>query len=160
MHSSTTLWTRAGSPQDRRFSNSSCDVAGDASSVPSICGSSAPLHSAAFRNPVNVWSTAFRCTISRLPAIRSSSGPTSIAGDIAGSHSIVARKFSQTLSTSATSYTVTHNLGTQDVMVQVRLAASTFDLVDCDALATSTTQVTLNFAVAPTSNAYRVTVIG
>lgn len=73
---------------------------------------------------------------------------------------VVARKFSQTLSGSSTSYTVTHNLGTQDVQVSVRLAASTFDLVECDVQAATTNTVTLGFAVAPVSNTYRATVIG
>jgi hypothetical protein len=72
----------------------------------------------------------------------------------------VTRKFSQTLSTSATSYVITHNLGTQDVVVAVRAANSPFDIVECDVQATSTTQVTLLFATAPTANAYRVTVMG
>ena len=58
-----------------------------------------------------------------------------------------------------TSITVTHNLGTRDVVVDVYDAA-TFDTVLCDVVRTSTTVVTLGFAVAPASNAYRVVVIG
>jgi hypothetical protein len=73
---------------------------------------------------------------------------------------VVARKFSTTLATSATSYTVTHNLGTQDVQVAVRMAASTFDFVECDLSAATTNTVTVAFATAPAANAYRVTVIG
>lgn len=74
--------------------------------------------------------------------------------------SVVARKFSQTLSTSATSYVITHNLGTRDIMAQVALAASTFDLVEADVQATSTNTATILFATAPVSGTYRVTIFG
>lgn len=60
----------------------------------------------------------------------------------------------------ATTYTVTHNLGTRDVIVQVRKAASTYDYVVCDVKAATTSTVTLTFATAPASNEYRVVVIG
>jgi hypothetical protein len=68
-------------------------------------------------------------------------------------------KFSQTLATSATSYTVTHSLGTQDVDIIVR-ELSTNSIVMVDAVATDTNNVTVTFATAPAANAYRVTVIG
>lgn len=73
---------------------------------------------------------------------------------------VVSRKFAQTLSTSSTGYVITHNLGTQDVQVAVRLTGSPFDLVECDVQATSTNTITLGFAVAPTANVYRVVVMG
>lgn len=60
---------------------------------------------------------------------------------------------------SSTSIAVTHNLGTRDVIVEVYDAA-TFDTVLCDTVRTSTTVVTLGFAVAPASNSLRVVVIG
>jgi hypothetical protein len=72
---------------------------------------------------------------------------------------VVARKFSQTLSTSATSYTVTHNLGTLDVHVQVYEVATGEEVIVDNVRATTST-VTVGFASAPTSNAYRVVVIG
>ena len=72
---------------------------------------------------------------------------------------VVARKYSQTLSTSATSYTVTHNLGTLDVHVQVYEVA-TGEEVLVDNVRATTSTVTLGFASAPTSNAYRVVIIG
>ena len=72
---------------------------------------------------------------------------------------VVARKYSQTLSTSATSYTITHNLGTLDVHVQVYEVATGEEVI-VDNIRASTTTVTLGFASAPTSNAYRVVVIG
>lgn len=59
----------------------------------------------------------------------------------------------------ATSYTITHSLGTLDVHVEV-FRNSDGVKVECDVTHTSTTIVTLAFAVAPTSNQYRVVVIG
>jgi hypothetical protein len=60
----------------------------------------------------------------------------------------------------ATSYTVTHNLGTRDVQVTVYDNSSPYAEVICDVQHTSTTAVTLLFSVAPTSNQYRVVVQG
>jgi hypothetical protein len=61
---------------------------------------------------------------------------------------------------SATSYTVTHNLGTKDVIVSVYDNSSPYAEVICDVQHTSTTAITLLFSVAPTSNQYRVVVHG
>jgi hypothetical protein len=72
---------------------------------------------------------------------------------------VVARKYSTTLSTSATSYTVTHNLGTLDVHVQVYEVATGEEVIVDNVRATTST-VTLGFASAPTADAYRVVVIG
>lgn len=68
-------------------------------------------------------------------------------------------KFSQTLSTSSTSYTVTHNLGTLDVIVEV-VEVSTGAQVFADIVMATTNTITVGFAVAPSSNAYRVVIIG
>ena len=74
--------------------------------------------------------------------------------------SVVARKFSANLGNgSLTSIAVTHSLGTQDVNVSVRDAASNSGVL-ADWVATDANTVTLTFAVAPASNAYRVTVTG
>jgi hypothetical protein len=61
---------------------------------------------------------------------------------------------------SATSYTVTHNLGTRDVQVTVYDNSSPYAEVMCDVQHTSTTAITLLFSVAPTSSQYRVVVQG
>ena len=58
----------------------------------------------------------------------------------------------------ATSYVITHNLGTRDVIVSVYTNSGQYAEVVCDVEHTSTTAVTLLFSVAPTSNQYRVVV--
>lgn len=60
---------------------------------------------------------------------------------------------------SATSITVTHNLGTQDVVTQVYDAVA-FNVVECDVVNATTNTVTLGFTTAPTSNAYKCVVVG
>jgi len=60
---------------------------------------------------------------------------------------------------SATAIAVTHSLGTDDVIVEV-YGASTKETVVCDVDRTSTDAVTLTFASAPASNAYKVVIIG
>lgn len=58
-----------------------------------------------------------------------------------------------------TSFAVAHNLGTRDIQVQVYDNAS-YDTVECDVVRTDANTVTVSFAVAPTTDAYRVVVIG
>ncbi len=72
----------------------------------------------------------------------------------------ITRKYVETLSTSATSYTVTHNLGTADVLVQISETASPYAKVEADVELTSTSAVTIKFATAPSAGEYKVVVIG
>ena len=60
---------------------------------------------------------------------------------------------------SATSFAVSHNLGSRDVVVNVYDNA-TWDTVEVDVVRTDTNTVTVSFATAPGTNAYRVVVIG
>jgi hypothetical protein len=60
---------------------------------------------------------------------------------------------------SATSFAITHSRGTTDVAVEV-YDASTNDTVIANVNRNSTSQVTVSFASAPASNAYKVVVIG
>jgi hypothetical protein len=72
---------------------------------------------------------------------------------------IAVRKYSADVGDgSNTSYTITHNLGTRDVIVSVYDNSSPYGEVICDVNHTSTTAITLLFSVAPTSNQYRVVV--
>lgn len=74
---------------------------------------------------------------------------------------IAVRKYAASVGNgSATSYTVTHNLNTQDVTVAVYDNSSPYAEVVCDVEHTSTSAVTVKFSVAPTSNQYRVVVHG
>ena len=83
----------------------------------------------------------------------------SISGNVISVASTTPQKYSTTLSTSSTTYTITHNLGTLDVHVQTYAVADGSEVV-VDNLRATTNTVTLNFAVAPSANAYRVVVIG
>lgn len=60
---------------------------------------------------------------------------------------------------SATSFAVEHNLNTRDVQVQVYDNA-TYDTVEVDVVRTDANTVTVSFATAPGTNAYRVVVVG
>jgi cytoskeletal protein CcmA (bactofilin family) len=72
----------------------------------------------------------------------------------------ITRKYKTTLSTSATTYSISHNLGTKDVVVQIFEVASPYAQIEADIEHTSTSTVTIKFAVAPSAGEYRVVVIG
>lgn len=73
---------------------------------------------------------------------------------------VVARKISANIGNgSSTSIAVTHNLGTKDVTWAVR-QNSNDEFIETDAVSTDVNTLTLTFAVAPASNALRVTVTG
>jgi hypothetical protein len=59
-----------------------------------------------------------------------------------------------------TSYTVNHALATRDVTVQIFDNASPFAQIEADVEHTDSNNLTIRFAVAPTSNQYRVVVVG
>lgn len=61
---------------------------------------------------------------------------------------------------SNTSYTITHNLGTRDLQVSVYRNSGNYDEVECEVRYTSTTQITLVFSAAPTSDQFRCVVRG
>lgn len=87
-------------------------------------------------------------------------GLTFDSNDIVIDTSVVARHYATTVGNgSATSIAVSHNLGTRDVVVDV-FDNATYDTVECDVIRTDTNTVTVSFAAAPASNAYRVVVVG
>lgn len=59
----------------------------------------------------------------------------------------------------STAIAVTHNLGTKDVIVQIRQVSDDV-VVEADVKQTSTTVTTITFAVAPASSSIRVVIIG
>lgn len=72
----------------------------------------------------------------------------------------ITRKYKTTLNTSATSYTITHNLGTKDIVASIYEVASPYAEIVADVEHTSDSVLTIKFAVAPASGEYRVVVIG
>jgi hypothetical protein len=102
--------------------------------------------------------------VGTVPVANGGTGATTAAGaltNLGTNGNTITQKYSTTLSTSATSYTITHNLGTQDVHVTVYdLTSSSYYEIECDIQHSTTTTVTLTFSTAPAANAYRVVVIG
>lgn len=93
-------------------------------------------------------------------SVNNGTGLTFSGSQLVTDHSIIPQKYSATIGDgSTTAIAVTHNLGTRDVITTI-YDASTFAVVFADVVNTSTTVVTVTFAVAPASNAYRVVVIG
>lgn len=85
-------------------------------------------------------------------------GVTVTGSGIGVDFSIVPKKFAVSFGDgSATSYTITHNLGTLDCVVDIFENSSGIE-VECDVTHATTNTLTLAFAVAPTSNQYRAVV--
>jgi hypothetical protein len=82
-----------------------------------------------------------------------------VTNDGAHYHAI-ARKYAETLSSSSTSYSITHSLDTTDVIVQIYQAASPYAQVEADVKHTDADTVTIDFAVAPSAGEFKVVVIG
>ena len=90
-----------------------------------------------------------------------STGISVTSGGIAIDTSVVVRKYAASVGDgSNTSYTVTHNLNTKDVVVTIYDNSSPYAEVVADVQHTSTSAITVVFSVAPTSNQYRVVVQG
>lgn len=85
----------------------------------------------------------------------------SVAADTVGiDTAVVVRKYAANIGNGAlTAIPVVHNLGTRDVTVSVH-DATTFEEVYPDVVKTDVNTVTLTFATAPASNAYRAIVHG
>lgn len=98
---------------------------------------------------------------SGLLSVGAGTGITVNANDVAVDTSVVARKYVRTTigDGSSTTITVTHNLGTTGVQVELFLT-STGATEFCDVTNRATNAVDLVFATAPATNAYTVVVIG
>lgn len=98
---------------------------------------------------------------SGLLSVGAGTGITVNANDVAVDTSVVARKYVRTTigDNSATTITVTHNLGTTGVQVEL-FETSSGSTVFCDVTNRATNAVDLVFAVAPTTNQYTVVVLG
>ncbi|MEI9964363.1 MAG: hypothetical protein WDM92_06325 [Caulobacteraceae bacterium] len=61
---------------------------------------------------------------------------------------------------SATQFDLTHNFGTRDVQVEVFRNSGAYDSVDCEVSRPDANTVRINVAAAPTSNQFRVVILG
>lgn len=81
--------------------------------------------------------------------------------DVAIDTAVVVRKYATNVGDgSATSYTVTHNLGTRDVTVGIYEPANSYSEVLTDVEHSTTNTVTIKFTSAPTTDQFRVVVHG
>jgi len=82
-------------------------------------------------------------------------------GQVGGNYHNIARKYATTIGDgSATSDTVTHNLGTKDVTVQIFETNADYNQIEADVQHTSDSVITVKFASAPTAGEYRVVIVG
>jgi hypothetical protein len=92
-------------------------------------------------------------------AVGAGNGISVLTNTVAIDSAVVVSKYAASVGDgSATSYTVTHNLNTRDVIVTVYDNSSPYAEVITDVAHTTTNTVTIAFSVAPTSNQYRVVV--
>ena len=88
-----------------------------------------------------------------------SSDNWTLSNDGTNFHGITRKHSSSIGNGSSTQFSITHNLNTRDVSVQVYDNA-TFDTVDVDVVRTNANTITLTFSAAPSINSYRVLVVG
>lgn len=94
-------------------------------------------------------------------AVGAGNGISVLTNTVAIDSAVVVSKYSTSIGDgAATSYTVTHNLGTRDIIVSVYDNSSPYAEVITDVAHTTTNTATIAFSVAPTSNQYRVVVHG
>ena len=92
------------------------------------------------------------------PSASAATDSTQIATTAFTQNAIDARTYATSIGDGTnTSYTITHSLNTRDVIIQL-YDASSYDTVFADVVRTNTTQATITFASAPTTNDVRVLV--
>ena len=94
-----------------------------------------------------------------LPVAKGGTGGTTAATARAGINA--AGKYSVAIGDgAATTYTVTHSLNSRDVIVTVYKNSADYEVVYADVKHATADTVTIDFATAPTSNQYKVVVLG
>jgi hypothetical protein len=97
-------------------------------------------------------------------AVVAGGGVLCVSGGLEVDTTVVARKYATAFGDGASFvYTITHNLGTEDVTVEVYATASPFAEIDVDVNHATTNTITLTFSsanAAPTLNQFRVVVLG
>jgi hypothetical protein len=92
-------------------------------------------------------------------AVGAGNGISVLTNTVAIDSSVVVSKYATNVGDgTATSYTITHNLGTRDVIVSVYEGSGSYAEVICDVNHATTNTITLLFSVAPTLDQYRVVV--
>jgi hypothetical protein len=92
-------------------------------------------------------------------AVGAGNGISVLTNTVAINSAVVVSKYAVSVGDgAATSYTVTHNLNTRDVIVTVYDNSAPYAEVITDVAHTTVNTVTIAFSVAPTSNQYRVVV--
>lgn len=93
--------------------------------------------------------------------INAGTGLTFSTGALSFASGYGVRKFSGDIGdNSGTSFNVTHNFGTKDVTVHVYDNSSPYAQVEADVEHANSNYVTIKFAVAPTTDQYRVVIVG
>ena len=93
--------------------------------------------------------------------INAGTGLTFSTGALSFASGYGVRKFSGNIGdNSATSFNVTHSFGTKDVTVHVYDNSSPYAQVEADVEHANSNYVTIKFAVAPTTDQYRVVIVG
>lgn len=94
-------------------------------------------------------------------SVGAGTGITVNTNDVAIDTSVVVRKYAANIGDgSATSYTITHNLGTRDVTVGLYEPAASYAEVLADVEHSTTNTITVKFTTAPTTDQFRVVVHG
>jgi hypothetical protein len=92
-------------------------------------------------------------------AVGAGNGISVLTNTVAIDSAVVVSKYAANVGdASATSYTITHNLNTRDVIVTLYDNSSPYAEVICDVQHATVNTITLLFSVAPTLNQYRVVV--
>jgi hypothetical protein len=92
-------------------------------------------------------------------AVGAGNGISVLTNTVAIDSAVVVSKYAANVGDGTNpTYTISHNLGTKDVIVSIYDNSSPYAEVICDVQHTSTSAITLLFSVAPTSNQYRVVV--